>query len=149
MSKLSRTKGAKFEREVAIDLREIWPDAKRGLQSRGGGAEVADVIGVPFHVECKHGVQPSPRAALYQAQRDTQGLPPVAIIKDNGCKAFVVLPYSDWLQLVREWHTGREVPQTKEIDHHAPSETRQQHSRTQGGPQSHAPCRQHRDPGEE
>jgi hypothetical protein len=112
MGKLSRTKGATFERQIAKDLRAIFPNAKRGLQARGGGAEVADVIGVPFHVECKHGIQPSPRAALYQATRDTDDLTPVAIVKDNRCDPFVVMHYRDWLSMVRAWYAAGEDSST-------------------------------------
>ena len=54
MGKASRDKGHNFERWVAKQLREIWPDAKRGFQTRGGTAEEPDVKGCgPFAIECK------------------------------------------------------------------------------------------------
>ena len=63
--KASRTKGHTFERWVAAEMRKIMPgeSIKRGLQSRGGGAEEADVEMPYFHIECKVGKLPNPRAA--------------------------------------------------------------------------------------
>lgn len=44
MSKSSRDKGQRGEREVAAILRARGIDAKRGWQSRGGGKEEPDVV---------------------------------------------------------------------------------------------------------
>lgn len=49
----SRTKGHNFERWVARILREVYPSAKRGLQSRAGSASVPDVEYTPWWIECK------------------------------------------------------------------------------------------------
>jgi len=65
--KLSRNKGATFERLIATELKEVHPGARRGVgqtQSAGNGA---DVEGTPFWIECKHGKQPNIRAAYKQA----------------------------------------------------------------------------------
>lgn len=66
--------------------------ARRGIQSRGGGGEVPDVIidGLPVHWECKHDEQISPGAALRQAAGDvvlrkkTATELPVVVLKRNG-----------------------------------------------------------------
>lgn len=89
-----RTKGHAFERKVAKDLREIFPDAKRGFQTRGGGKEQADVINTgPFHIECKHKKNPDPLAAYCQAESDAigTGREPVAIVKTNRREPVVVM----------------------------------------------------------
>lgn len=115
--KASRTKGHSYERELAAIMREIFPEAHRGLQSRGGGAEECDVEGTPFHIEAKRGVKPNPRAALYQAVRDARGKrPAVAVIRDDRCTPFVVMTLADWLQLVRLAYNrgGPTTPQTPE-----------------------------------
>ena len=68
MGKFSRDKGKRGERKTANEIKESFPwltDVKRGLQSRGGGAEVPDVVGVPgLHIELNTGKLPNPRAAL-------------------------------------------------------------------------------------
>lgn len=99
MGKLSRRKGHAFEREIAAELREMGFDAKRGLsQARGGGAEEADVVGVPgFHFECKRGKKPNIRAALAQAIEDARGQEvPVAVLRDDRSEAIAVVRWEDF-----------------------------------------------------
>lgn len=65
-----RAKGHAFERWCATRLREIYPDAKRGLQGRGG-AEAPDVDIPQWWVECKVGLPARYHIdALAQAERD-------------------------------------------------------------------------------
>lgn len=107
MGKLSRRKGQTFERWFAKYLRErLGVDAKRGFQSRGGGKEQADVVGVPgIHFELKHGICPNPRAALNQAEEDSElGSIPVAVIKDNRCAPFVVMRLDGFMEFLSAWH---------------------------------------------
>ena len=104
--KASRRKGHDFERATAIRFREVMPGAeiKRGLQSRGGGAEEADVVCPYFHVECKVGKLPNPRAALAQAIRDAKvGMTPIAVVRDDRQAAFVVMQFDDFLDFIKEW----------------------------------------------
>lgn len=104
MGKLSRRKGHAFEREIAADLRARGFNAKRGLsQARGGGAEEADVVGLPgFHLECKRGKKPNPRAALSQAIEDAKpGETPVAVVRDDRSDAFVVLRWEDFIRMLQ------------------------------------------------
>lgn len=106
MGKLSRTKGASFERTIANELRDALrlprEAARRGLQSRGGGAEVPDVEvdGLPLHFETKHSMSISPAAALRQAARDslTRGIPllPVVILKRDRVAPVVFMYGSDF-----------------------------------------------------
>lgn len=109
MGKRSRDKGANFERWVAKELKHIFSDAKRGIQYRDGGKEASDVSGAgPFHIECKHGKKPNPGAALEQAENDSgEGKLIAAIVKDDRKSPFVVMLWSDWLELVedaaKEW----------------------------------------------
>jgi hypothetical protein len=106
MGKLSRTKGASFERTIANELRDALrlprEAARRGLQSRGGGAEVPDVEvdGLPLHFETKHSGSISPAAALRQAARDslTRGIPllPVVILKRDRVAPVVFMYGADF-----------------------------------------------------
>lgn len=105
-----RRKGLQFERDVANMLRDVMPgaDIKRGLQSRGGGAEEADVVCPYFHVECKKGPMPNPRAALKQAKEDAQpGMVPLGVVGDDRKPPFVVMELEDFLGFIKEWwHSG-------------------------------------------
>lgn len=104
MGKASRDKGKRGEREVAQRLRALFPDARRGIQSRGGGAEAADVV-VPFvHVEVKIGARPSPLAALDQAVADAKpGLWPVAYCRRDRGEWTVTMRAGDFEELLGAW----------------------------------------------
>lgn len=111
MGRLSRTKGKVWERAVAAMFRDAMPSAagsiKRGWQARSG-KDAADVVVPVFHVECKHGIKPNPRAALEQAVNDASaGMVPVAVIKDNHGEPFVVFRAADFFDFVREWWATR------------------------------------------
>ena len=71
----ARIKGANFERELAKLFRErIGIEAQRGLaQTRGGGAEVADVHMDYLHIEAKRHKICSIKRALDQAIEDSKG----------------------------------------------------------------------------
>lgn len=94
-----RAKGHAFERQIAAEMRRIWPNAKRGFQARGGGQEQADVEGTPFHLECKHGKKVNVRAAMAQAIADTNGRTPVVVFKDDRKEPLVVMLFEDWLEM--------------------------------------------------
>jgi hypothetical protein len=92
----SRRKGHDFERLLVNIFKTIGPEAKRGLQGRGGG-EAADVINTPFHVEAKRGRRPNILAAYEQAVRDNQGLIPVAVTKADNGRILATLALDDLL----------------------------------------------------
>lgn len=101
MGKLSRDKGARFERDVAKALREVFGEDEkvvRGFQSRGGGKEQADVICPIVHPECKVGARPNIKAALEQAESDAQPQKiPVAVCRFDGERdAIVAMRFSTW-----------------------------------------------------
>ena len=103
MSAGQRRKGHDFERVTASKLRVIFPDARRGLQYQDG-AQCSDVVGTPFHIECKCGKKPNVRAALRQALEDCGRAKWIAcVIKDDRQEPMVVMPWGDWLELVEEW----------------------------------------------
>lgn len=108
----NRTKGHSFEREVAQLFRELWPEAKRGLQTRGGSKEAPDVDGTPFFIEAKRGKKTNIKAALEQAYVachepteagtaviDTR--PPLAICKDDRRRATATMYLDDFMELLR------------------------------------------------
>lgn len=100
MGKYQRTKGHNFERETAKQFRELFPEAKRGFQTRGGGKEAADVEIPFFHIECKVGKRPNPLAAYKQASEDATNKIPVAIIKRDREKALVVFELDVFIKIL-------------------------------------------------
>lgn len=126
-----RAKGIAFERKVANDLKAIFPNAKRGFQTRGGGKEQCDVEGTPYFLELKHCARVNTKAAWQQAeddQRNNQGSLPrrpevvvwqenrkkpqvmmrladlAALAWDDNGEQLVTISYEDWLQLLKEKH---------------------------------------------
>lgn len=105
----ARRKGHGFERDVAKDLREIFPMAKRGLQAREGH-ECPDVVGCwPFWIECKRG-NSGPLAALRQAteasSKDSEKWMAVGVCKPDRGPRTVTMTWEDWFGMVS--HAYRE-----------------------------------------
>jgi hypothetical protein len=104
MSVNSRAKGARGEREFAALLRERFPDLEfeRGIQTRGGGAEAADVFGLPgIHWEVKRVEKLNIWAALVQAETDADYASeiPVVAFRQNRSPWYVALPAHAFLDL--------------------------------------------------
>lgn len=115
MGLASRRKGRLGEQQLARILREAFPDfaaaIKRSIQSRGGGKEGADVVGLPgFHLEHKQGQKPNMKAAYEQAVRDSQGRGfPMAVVQfDHARERLCVIGLQDMLRILRAayGHTG-------------------------------------------
>lgn len=100
MGKRSRDKGANWERKVAKILANIWPEARRNLsQSRSARREGGDILGTPFHIECKAEKRVDVNAAWRQAKRDADASLPlgsiILICKSDNLPPFVVLQTVD------------------------------------------------------
>jgi hypothetical protein len=112
MGALSRRKGHNWERAVAKRFREVFPDARRGTQTRQG-YEAPDVETPVFWIEAKVGRRTNPKAALAQALEamsnnpEAKGLIPIAVCKDDRCEPTVTLGLEDFLELVGEWWRAR------------------------------------------
>jgi hypothetical protein len=110
MGSMQRRKGVVFEQEFATILRERFGDdskdrgVRRGIQSRGGGKEAADVTCDALswmHFECMHGKKPNIRAKLMQAEEDARaGRVPVAVVKFDREEPIVAMRLSRWLFVV-------------------------------------------------
>ncbi len=107
MGKMSRRKGAQYERDLANRWRDsgLWPDAKRGIGQTRAGGEVPDVEGTPFWIEAKRRKAHNIRASMQQAIDATDGRPPVVIARwdrDSADDAIVCMRLADFERLVLE-----------------------------------------------
>ncbi len=100
--KASRLKGHNFERAVAILLRPLWAEAKRGYQSRFGTKAAPDVDHTPFYIECKAEKSTNPKKALEQAREGSDGRPPLAITRDTSGPILVTMDLELFLHLNHE-----------------------------------------------
>jgi hypothetical protein len=71
MGKSQRTKGHAWERAVAIHFRELYPEAKRGVDQSQAGGHSPDVDETPFWIECKVG-KSDRRPSLVAAKQDRE-----------------------------------------------------------------------------
>lgn len=80
MGKLSREKGHDFERQIARDLRALWPGADVHRSSQADRARESDVViegnapalAKDLWLELQDAREPNPRKKLIQAQGDVR-----------------------------------------------------------------------------
>ena len=103
MSKFSRDKGKRGEREIALVLREHGFEARRGQQYCGANGD-ADVIGVPgLHIEVKRTEKFRMYEALDQARNDAiEDELPVVFTRKNNCDWVACLRLDDFMELFKE-----------------------------------------------
>lgn len=68
LGKMSREKGARYERFVANQLKETYTEAKRGIGQARSASEVADVDGIPWWLEAKNHKRVVIRRAFEQGE---------------------------------------------------------------------------------
>lgn len=98
MSKLSRTKGHSFEREVAIAFRRLFPKAARQLEYQEGmGIDLAHTG--KLRIQCKRFKNYAPLSALEEA-RGPEGIP-LLVTKADRKEALVALPLKDFIEILQ------------------------------------------------
>lgn len=104
MGKLSRTKGHAFERWVAIQLRKVFPEAKRQLEY-----QISDCVGVDlantgdYKIQCKREKKYSSVVAIEEVQIcPIHGGIPVLITKGDGKEPLAVLPFTEFVRLLKK-----------------------------------------------
>ena len=101
---MSRSKGKRFENEIANELKEIFPDCHRNWigQSAQGGVDLANTS--CFDVEIKGGKQTNIakiRKWLDQVEEEGQENNfKVVIARPIREEKYVVMPWDDWLEML-------------------------------------------------
>lgn len=104
MSKMSRDKGKRGEREFAAYLREHGYAAKRGVQYHGG-PDSPDVIGLPgVHIEVKRTEQLRLYDWLEQARNDAGSKLPLIAHRKNGKGWVAIMPMDEFIRLYELAH---------------------------------------------
>lgn len=101
MTKASKDKGARYEREVAQDFKAVGYDVVRTPNS--GGLHIkGDLTGLDgFAIECKR--QETAKIWDWLAQAESQAKPdeiPLLIFRRNRSKSYACLPLDDILKLI-------------------------------------------------
>lgn len=102
--KANRRKGHDFERWLARELKELYPDAKRNLEyqkDQANGRDLANTGGFLF--QCKRGRLYAPITAIEEIQVDPiDGGVPVLVTKGDGKEPMAVLSFTAFKRLVRK-----------------------------------------------
>jgi len=104
LGKSNRRKGHDWEREVCRKLRQIDPTARRNLAERQHGRDIR--LALPFCISCRCGPRPAVLELLKEASKDArEGEMIAACLRFDRQAKIVAMPFDDWLNLVREWHS--------------------------------------------
>lgn len=100
--KYCRNKGHNFEREIAIALRKIFPEARRHLEYNKAEAKGYDLDNTgQFKIQCKRNKKYAPITKILEAEEDcSEGEVPVLITKGDRTRPVVCLYLQDWINLL-------------------------------------------------
>lgn len=113
MAKISRDRGAKFEREVANLFKDWGYDTFRTAQHMGKTGQAPDVKADGLHIECKRRRKIAAYEWYKQAKADAlaenKGNLPTVIFRADNEPPMVMMHFEDWIQLYNEWISGKEA----------------------------------------
>lgn len=97
-----RQKGHSFERECALALRKVYPDAKRHLEVQKCEALGYDLDNTgPFKFQCKRNVKYAPLNKIEEVQAASGDIPAL-ITKGDHKKAIVALYLDDFIKILND-----------------------------------------------
>lgn len=98
----SRRKGHQFERDVAIALREVFPEARRHLEYQDAEANGIDLVGTdPFKFQCKKLKTYASINTIKEIECDEMFEVPILVTAADGAPWMAVLSFGDLLTLIR------------------------------------------------
>jgi hypothetical protein len=97
----SRRKGHQFERQVAIDLRPVFPEARRHLEYQDAEANGIDLVNTgPFKFQCKKLKKYASISMLSEVQCDRSCEVPILVTAGDGLEPVAVIPWTAFLTLI-------------------------------------------------
>lgn len=105
----SRRKGHQFERDVAILLRPVFPEARRHLEYQAEEAQGVDLDGTgSYKIQCKKLRAYSPISAIKEVVCDQfLGDVPVLITAGDNEPPVAVLPLDEFIRLIGAFRSYR------------------------------------------
>jgi len=101
MGKGQRVKGHGFERWVANQLKQVFPDAKRHLEFQGTEARGFDLDNTgQYHIQCKAYRGYAPISKIQEVHPE-DGFTPVLVTKGDYLEPMAVLPLSAFIELLK------------------------------------------------
>ncbi len=98
----SRKKGHTFERDIAVSLRHIFPEARRLLENHKDDAKGVDILHTGlYRIQCKKYQNYVSPGRIKEVQCDELlGEVPVLITAGDNKRPLVVIPYDEFLRLL-------------------------------------------------
>lgn len=98
-----RRKGHQFERDTAIELREVFPEARRHLEYQDAEANGVDIINTGLYkFQCKKMRNYCPINCIKEVTFDKMfGEVPVLVTAGDGEETLAVLPFSELIRLMK------------------------------------------------
>lgn len=102
--KYSRRKGHQFERDIANQLKDIFPEARRQLEYHSADANGVDIQNTEsFFFQCKKYKSYVPCTKINEIRCDRSlGEVPILVTAGDNLEPLAVLPFKDLLNLIRE-----------------------------------------------
>lgn len=100
----SRRKGHNFEREIANQLKPIFPKVRRQLEYHWDDCRGVDLMHTgEYRFQCKKLKRYASIATIDEVQYDRMvGEVPVLVTAGDGLTPMAVLPFEDFLQLLKD-----------------------------------------------
>lgn len=116
MSSLSRRKGHGFEREIAIKLRHIFPNARRHLEYQDQEANGVDLAETgPLQIQCKKLKKYAPLTAIQEIKFDPIGIPVLVTAADRE-PILIAMHLNDFLPMLKAWlNTKKQTVDHKQV----------------------------------
>lgn len=99
----SRSKGHSFEREVAQQLRQVFPKARRHLEYHLEDCKGFDLdnTGI-YRIQCKRGRNYAPVSKIQEVEIVNEDHVPVLITRGDRLEAMAVIPFDHFVSLLKE-----------------------------------------------
>lgn len=107
LGKTSRRKGHQFERDIANELQEIFPEARRHLENHIADAKGYDLdnTGV-FRIQCKRRKTYAPITTIKEVDCEFFEIP-IVITKADKEDTMVVMKFEHWKEIVKGYMNAK------------------------------------------
>lgn len=104
----SKQKGARYERQLASELKDYGYDTRRTAQYCGNTGDASDVVGLKgIHIEAKHQeriqIYDWMAQAIHDSAENGRGDIPAVFFRKNNAETLVCVRLDDFMKLYREY----------------------------------------------
>lgn len=101
MGAMQRNKGANYEREIARQLRAIFPNAERNVTETQHGQGIDLVNTGKLDIQCKRYRKPAAISKIHEVPK-AEGRVAVLVTRGDRDESFAVLRLSDFIKILND-----------------------------------------------